>query len=245
MKARTLLVPVAALALLSGCTMGGGAPAAVVLDPDAEVTGRITVWSWDVAATALDRLGAAFETDHPGTEIDVVDVGYDNAYDKLSVGLQAGSGLPDVVTIETDRAPGYINEFPAGLVDLTPVLGDDEADFDPFKWSAQSDADGALRVAPWDSGTVGLFFRTDYFDEAGVDPATVATWDDLVAAGETIKAKTGHTLLSLDVATGAGFQMLLQQQGLGLFDAAGEITITSPRRSRRSRSSRRSTRRAC
>ena len=49
MKARTLLVPVAALALLSGCTMGGGAPAAVVLDPDAEVTGRITVWSWDVA----------------------------------------------------------------------------------------------------------------------------------------------------------------------------------------------------
>ena len=228
MKARTLLVPVAALALLSGCTMGGGAPAAVVLDPDAEVTGRITVWSWDVAATALDRLGAAFEADHPGTEIDVVDVGYDNAYDKLSVGLQAGSGLPDVVTIETDRAPGYINEFPAGLVDLTPVLGDDEADFDPFKWSAQSDADGALRVAPWDSGTVGLFFRTDYFDEAGVDPATVATWDDLVAAGETIKAKTGHTLLSLDVATGAGFQMLLQQQGLGLFDAAGEITITSP-----------------
>ena len=223
-----LAAPLAALALLSGCAMGGGAPAAVELDPDAKPSGEITVWSWDVAATALDRLGAQFEADHPGTTVNVVDVGYDNAYDKLSVGLQAGSGLPDVVTIETDRAPGYVNEFPAGLVDLTPVLGDAEADFDPFKWSAQSDADGALKVAPWDSGTVGLFYRSDYFDAAGIDPATLDTWGELVAAGETIKAKTGHTLLSLDVATGGGFQMLLQQQGLGLFDEAGDITITAP-----------------
>ena len=228
MKLRTLLVPVAALALLSGCTMGGGAAAPVVLDPDAEVSGEITVWSWDVAATALERLGAEFEEANPGTTINVVDVGYDNAYDKLSVGLQAGSGLPDVVTIETDRAPGYINEFPNGLADLTPVLGDDEADFDPFKWAAQSDADGALKIAPWDSGTVALFYRADYFEQAGVDPASIETWDDLVAAGEVIKAKTGHTLLSLDVATGGGFQMLLQQLGQGIFDDAGDITVNTP-----------------
>ena len=57
---------------------------------------------------------------------------------------------------------------------------------------------------------------------------SIETWDDLVAAGETIKARTGHTLLSSDVATGGTFQMLLQQQGLGLFDEAGEIAITAP-----------------
>lgn len=228
MKLRTLLVPAVALALLSGCTMGGGAAAPVTLDPAAKPTGEITVWSWDVAATALTRLGAEFEEANPGTTINVVDVGYDNAYDKLSVGFQAGSGLPDLVTIETDRAPGYINEFPTGLADLTPVLGDKEADFDPFKWSAQSDKDGALKVAPWDSGTVGLFYRSDYFADAGIDPADIATWDELVAAGEAIKEKSGHTLMSLDVATGGGFQMLLQQQGQGLFNDAGEITVGSP-----------------
>ncbi|UOQ89990.1 sugar ABC transporter substrate-binding protein [Agromyces endophyticus] len=233
MKSRTLLAPVVALgaaALLAGCAMGGGQPTGsqVVLDPDAKVDGEITIWSWDVAATALERLAPEFEAEHPGTKINVVDVGYDNAYDKLSVGLQAGSGLPDVVTVETDRAPGYINEFPTGLVDLTPAFGDDEADFDPFKWQAQSDADGALKVVPWDSGTVGLFYRADYFDEAGIDPTTIETWDDLVAAGEQIKAKTGHTLMSQDVSTGGGFQMLLQQQGQGLFDENGDITVNSP-----------------
>ncbi|CAN5506515.1 extracellular solute-binding protein [soil metagenome] len=228
MKLRSLLVSAAALSLLAGCTAGGPAGQPVALDPEAKLTGEITVWSWDVAATALERLSGQFEADHPGTTVTVVDTGYDNAYDKLSVGFQAGSGLPDVVTIETDRAPGYINEFPNGLADLTPILGDAQADFDPFKWSAGSDAAGALKIAPWDSGTVGLFYRSDYFQQAGIDPTSLQTWDDLIAAGETIKAATGHTLLSLDVSTGGAFQMLLQQQGQGLFNDAGDITITSP-----------------
>ena len=102
------------------------------------------------------------------------------------------------------------------------MLGDDEADFDPFKWAAQSDTDGALKVAPWDSGTVGLFYRGRLLrSDAGSTRLDIATWDDLVAAGETIKEQTGHTLLSADVATGGAFQMLLQQQGPALFDEAG------------------------
>jgi lactose/L-arabinose transport system substrate-binding protein len=229
MKLTKILVPLAALALLSGCATGGtGGKAAAPLDPSAKVSGEITVWSWDTAAAGLKRLGAEYEKSHPDTKIKVVDVGYDNAYDKLSVGLQAGSGLPDVVTVETDRAPGYISQFPNGLTDLTPVLGDQKADFDPSKWSAGSNADGKLLVAPWDSGTVGLFYRSDYLAEAGVDPASLGTWDDLVTAGEKIKAATGHTLMSIDVSSGWTFAMMLQQQGQGLFDEDGKVAITSP-----------------
>ncbi len=216
--------------ILTGCAFGGaggGAPAQT-LDPDAALEGEITVWSWDVGAAALERLAEQFEAEHEGVTVDVVDIGYDNAYDKISVGLQAGSGLPDVVTIETDRAPGYISEFPAGFTDLTPVIGDKRADFDPFKWSAQSNDDGAIMMAPWDSGTVGLYYRSDILTDAGVDLDDVQTWDDLVAAGEQIQAATGHTLLSTDVSTGGLFQMLLQQQGQGLFNDAGEITVNSP-----------------
>ena len=215
---------------LAGCATGG-VPAGgsdVALEPDAKLDGEITVWSWDVGAVALERLAADFEKAHEGTTVDVVDVGYDNAYDKMSVGFQAGTGLPDVVTIETDAAPGYITQFPKGMLDLTPILGDDEADFDPFKWSAGSDAHGSLRIAPWDSGTVALYYRTDIIEQAGVDIEAATTWDDLIAVGKVIKEKTGHTLLSTDLAAGGGFQMLLQQLGQGLFDEAGEITLDSP-----------------
>ncbi|EQM85730.1 ABC transporter substrate-binding protein [Microbacterium maritypicum] len=229
------LTGIAALAAvgiaLAGCATGGvptGGSDAVALDPDAKLDGEITVWSWDVGAVALERLAADFEKAHEGTTVKVVDVGYDNAYDKMSVGFQAGTGLPDVVTIETDAAPGYITQFPKGMLDLNPILGGDEVDFDPFKWSAGSDADGSLRIAPWDSGTVALYYRTDIVEQAGVDIEAATTWDDLIAAGKVIKEKTGHTLLSTDLSAGGGFQMLLQQLGQGLFDEAGEITLDSP-----------------
>lgn len=232
---KTKIIGIAALAAaslaLGGCAAGGvpgGGSAATVLDPKATLDGEITVWSWDVGAVALERLAADFEKEHEGTKVTVVDVGYDNAYDKMSVGFQAGTGLPDVVTIETDAAPGYITQFPKGMLDLNPILGADEKDFDPFKWSAGSDASGSLRIAPWDSGAVAMFYRTDIVEEAGVDIEAVQTWDDLIAAGKVIKEKTGHTLMSTDIAAGAGFQARLQQLGQGLFDDKGEITIDSP-----------------
>lgn len=230
MKRLRTLVPLAAAALvLSGCAMAGTASRpAVTIDPAAKVSGSITVWSWDAAAVSLKRLAKVYEKKHARTTIKVVDIGYDNAYDKLSVGLQAGTGLPDVVTIETDHTPGYLSQFPKGFIDLTPVIGDKKADFDPSKWAASVDSTGAVRAVPWDSGTVGLFYRSDYLRAAGVDPASLTTWDALVAAGEKIKAATGHTLLTADVSTGGLFQMLLQQQGQGLFDKRGDITVASP-----------------
>jgi lactose/L-arabinose transport system substrate-binding protein len=216
---------------LSGCAFGGGAPAGndgTALKKDAGATGEITIWSWDVAATALKRLGAEYEKDHKGVTIKVVDIGYDNAYDKISVGLQAGTGLPDMITMETDHNQSYITQFPKGFTDLSPIFGKEKADFDPFKWDTGADEDGKLRMAPWDSGTVGLFYRTDYFQTAGIDPTSIKSWDDLVVAGETIKAKTGHTLLTADLSAGGPFSMMLQQQGQGLFNAKGEIAVNTP-----------------
>lgn len=230
MKRLRTLAPLAVAALaLTGCAMAGTAGSGpATLDPSAKPSGSITVWSWDAAASALKRLAGEYQSAHPGTTIKVVDVGYDNAYDKLSVGLQAGSGLPDVVTMETDHTPGYLSQFPKGFVDLTPVVGDAKAEFDPSKWAASTDASGAVRAVPWDSGTAGLFYRADYLQQAGVDPSRLGTWSDVVSAGERIKAATGHTLITTDVATGGLFQLLLQQQVQGLFDEKGRITVATP-----------------
>jgi lactose/L-arabinose transport system substrate-binding protein len=228
MRPRLVLPAALAAVALTGCASGGVPGSAASLDPAAEVTGSITVWSWDVAAVALERLAEEYEAEHDGTEIDVVDVGYDNAYDKLSVGLQAGSGLPDLVTIETDRASGYLSQFPKGFVDLTPVIGDQADQFDPSKWAAATGPEGGAHLIPWDSGTVGLYYRSDYFEKAGVDPAALTTWDDLLDAGEAIKAETGHTLMSIDVSSGATFTMMLQQQGTGIFNEQGDIAVNGP-----------------
>ena len=46
--------------------------------------------------------------------------------------------------------------------------------------------DGALYGMPWYAGVRSVVYRTDVFEKAGVEPPT--TWDELVAAGEKIKA---------------------------------------------------------
>ena len=197
--------------------------------PSASVSGSITVWSWDTAAAALKTCATAFQAANPGTTIDVQDIGYDNAYDKISVGLQSGSGLPDVITIETDHMQPYISAFPNGFLDLTDRAAGMKDQFDPSKWAASSDANGRLFSLPWDSGTVGIFYRSDLFAKAGVDPASIKTWDDFVAAGEKVKSATGIPMINVDVnGSDSIWAELMQQQGASYFTADGSIDVAGP-----------------
>ncbi|MGW3767430.1 ABC transporter substrate-binding protein [Actinomadura verrucosospora] len=222
---------VSALLGTSGCATGGGAGKAgpaLSAGAQAKIEGKISVWSWDVAAKALKRLAPAFEQRHPGTSVDVVDIGYDNAYDKITVGMKAGKGLPDVLTVEGTRLPGYIGAFPGGLYDLTPLAGAHRAEFARAAWKDVTDERGKVFALPWDGGPCALYYRADMFEKAGVDPAGIATWDDYVRAGERIKAATGKKLLVMDPQEDSMFPMLLQQQGQG-YVRGGRIAVSDPR----------------
>ncbi|MGH3240485.1 MAG: ABC transporter substrate-binding protein [Spirillospora sp.] len=200
----------------AGCATGGSAKKTGPTLKDggkAAIKGTVSVWSWDVAAKALKRLAPAFEQRNPGTKVEVVDIGYDNAYDKITVGLKSGKGLPDVLTVEGSRMPGYIGVFPGGLYDLTSLAGRLKPQFAPAAWRDVSDENGKVFALPWDSGPCALYYRADMFEKAGIDPNSIATWDDYVRAGERIKSKTGKKLLVMDPQEDSMFPMLLQQQG--------------------------------
>ncbi|MFI6292440.1 ABC transporter substrate-binding protein [Nonomuraea sp. NPDC050790] len=217
-----------ALVFTASCATGGvpAKEAPKITQPAGnKVSGNIEIWSWDVAAKALQRLAPEFEKANPGVKVKVTDIGYDNAYDKITVGLKSGAGLPDIITLEDTAVPGYAENFPGGLVDLTPVAGKYKADFDPAKWQAASTAKG-LYALPWDSAPVGLYYRRDYFEKAKIDPASLVTWDDAVKAGEKIKEATGRRLFVSDLTTAAGFTTLLQQLGQGYF-VDGKVAVNS------------------
>ncbi len=215
--------------VMSGCAAGGvpaKAAPKITRSAGGKLSGEIKVWSWDVAAKALQRMAPEFEKANPGVKVQVVDIGYDNAYDKITVGLKSGSGLPDVITLEDTRIPGYVENFPGGLVDLSGVAGKYKADFDQAKWAAATSGK-SLFALPWDSAPVGLFYRRDHFEKAGVDPRSIVTWDDAVKAGEKIKQATGKRLFVSDLTTADGFTTLLQQLGQGYFKD-GRVAVNSP-----------------
>jgi lactose/L-arabinose transport system substrate-binding protein len=219
-----------AVAVTGGCATGGGkkSPAPTIkTGAQAQVGGTITVWSWDVAAKALKRLAPAFEQQHPGVKVNVVDIGYDNAYDKITVGLKSGSGLPDVLQVEGPKMQSYIGTFPSGFYDLSTLAGPLKSQFNAAAWATGTDANGKVYALPWDIGPCGIFYRIDIFKQAGVDPASIQTWDDYVAAGVQIKAKTGKKLLVMDPTGDSTFPMMLQQEGQGYF-VENKIAVNTP-----------------
>lgn len=218
----------AAALALSGCATGGaGAKKAAPSLAAGQVKGEITVWSWDVAATALKRLAPEFERKNPGTRVNVVDIGYDNAYDKITVGLKSGKGLPDVTMVEGPRMQSFLGTFPNGFYDLSSLAGKYRGQYDPAAWRTATDDEGKVFALPWDSGPVALYYRRDFFEQAGVKAESIQTWDDYVKAGEQVKAKTGKKLLILDNAEDNTFLMLLQQQGQGYFKD-GKVAVSTP-----------------
>jgi lactose/L-arabinose transport system substrate-binding protein len=194
-------------------------------------SGQITVWSWNIAAEALDMLVPDFNKKFPDVKVNVVNMGHDDVYNKALAGCAAGgTDLPDVVTIENDQAEVYWARFPDCFVNLKTLCVDKYRDaFPAFKWTALSAGD-AIYSMPWDSGPTVLYYRRDLYEKAGVDPKSLVTWDDFIAAGKKIEAATGAKMATIDSAGDDGwFRTLANQQACSYFDNKGEsVTINQP-----------------
>ncbi|MQS11219.1 extracellular solute-binding protein [Streptomyces kaniharaensis] len=225
------LLALATGSALAACGYSGSGSAS---GGDAD-TGTVTVWSWATAAAALRGVVPAFEKDNPGIKVDVQDIGNPAIWDKITVGLAAGGqGLGDVLHIGCDYLPGYLEKFPGGLANLSEYGADSYKDkFAKGLWPVVTGKDGHAYALPWEVNPLGFFYRKDYFDKAGIDPAGLATWDDLVAAADRFKAANpGISLIGINKAANPDpdldfLQSLMQLQGAFYFDLQGRITFGS------------------
>jgi lactose/L-arabinose transport system substrate-binding protein len=198
-----------------------------------ELSGEVTIWSWDVAAAALDRVAQDFMAQNPGVTVTVEDLGNQPVFDRTLAGCAAGgTDLPDIVSVENQEAEIFWAQFPDCFVDLT-TLGYDEAaasQFPEFKRTELMAGD-AVYAMPWDTGPVVMFYRRDFYENAGVDPSTIVTWDDFIAAGQKVQeANPGVTMAQGDInGDSEWFRMLANEQGCGYFSNDAEsITINQP-----------------
>ena len=190
--------------------------------------GKISVWSWGGACLALELAGARFMEKYPDVEIEFVSMGRGDVYDKLAVGLLAGSGLPDVVSLEDDRVQSYIAKFPNGFADLTDIIAPIKDDFIQSKLMAVTSPDGRIMAFPWDAGPAGLLYRKDLFDAVGANADNVKTWDDYIDVGKRILELTGGKtkLISVDMKSDDDiFRLLMNQLGTYYFDMDGNTVI--------------------
>jgi len=149
----------------------------------------------------------SFEAANPGIKVEVTTIPYPEYQQRLLTAVQGGNA-PDVSTVDqiwvaAFAAAGAIEP----LDEMAKNAGVTAETFFPGAW-ASANYDGKLWGIPFNVDVWQFsFYNDDLLKAAGVDPASIATFEGLKAAGEKLT----------DAANG--------KFGIGLFAHKGEDTV--------------------
>ena len=184
-----IVATAAALAVaLTGCASGGSGTSA---GPNAEVS----FWSF-TGINAKDSVNEYLKK-VPEAKVKLTEVGSTTETATALTAALAGGKVPDLVMIQNDDLPKFV-ENSSNFLDLRTLGGDDVAD-DYLGWAADAATatDGSVIGIPTDVGGLGFAYRADLFEQAGLptDPDEVAAmwkdWPSFIAMGEKYTAATG------------------------------------------------------
>jgi len=193
---------------------------------EAHAATNIEVWSWNIAAASLEKLIPAFNEHHPDIHVNIYMSGTD-MQSRFLLSLVAGVGAPDISQLQLVDAPRF---GPSGrMMDLTDRAQKYADDFSPSFWK-NCVYDGRIFAIPWDMGPCAVFYKRNLFERHAIDPDAIETWDDYIEVGKQIVAASdGETrMLALSSQGLIGiFEILMQQNGGGVFDEEGRIICDS------------------
>lgn len=190
---------------------------------------EITVWAWNVAAKALVESAKSFNQKYPKIKVNVQEYGLaQNVYERYSVILSSGVGVPDIIQIESDYVQTFAETYPQYFFDMNGYI-DIEGKVDPSKISTSYDSEGKLVSIPWDSGPVVMFYREDLFNQAGIDINSIITFEDYISAGKKLKERFPNiTMTGLPFTQDENlFRCLLVANKSYYLNNKGEITVAS------------------
>jgi len=97
-----------------------------------------------------------------------------------------GDDVPDIIHLNRIQVPEFAS---AGvLADLTEMMEPYKADIIESAYELSS-FEGQVVAVPNQLKSKVWYYRADLFEEAGIDPDAVATWDDFIAAGLELHQK--------------------------------------------------------
>lgn len=165
-----------------------------------------------------------------GIKVDYLMNNHGDHHTKLTTNLATGSGAGDVIVVDVEKIGPFVAS--GGLVNLSEQYGADkyEERFAPYAWAQGKGSDGDVYGIPVDLGPGVMYYRTDIFENAGIDvEEAIKDWDSYIAAGEKLKEKNVQLIASAaDVAQAIIFTTVPEGEGL-YFDMDGNPVVTSER----------------
>ena len=182
-------LPIVALGLtaalaLTACAGGSNDTGGEGVDAEGQT---LTVWIMEGtnpdSEAFFDSVGEAF-TEETGAELDVEFVQWADAHDRFVTSI-AGGTTPDVAETGTTWTAEFADA--GALAPIGDYVDDAGLGEDLVEGLVESGSyEDELYGMPWYAGVRSLVYRADIFEELGL--AAPTTWDEIVAAGEAIKA---------------------------------------------------------
>lgn len=187
------LIGIMAASLLAGCGNGSGESGETATTEDGKI--QIEYW-YSGGKTAVDVLTNMIEEFNESQDtyevVGTTQADYTETYEKLQAGI-AGDNAPDVALIDVDKARNLSDKNL--IADINPyVEADSEFDREDYLdvfYDQGLDEDGKLFAFPAYGTTQVLYYNIAAFEEAGIDPASIKTWQDLAAAAEKMTSSDG------------------------------------------------------
>ncbi|WP_062211132.1 sugar ABC transporter substrate-binding protein [Streptomyces sp. NBRC 109706] len=202
---------------------------------EGEGAGKIVFWDNNGGARTdiWNEIIDAFEDEHPDIEVEYVGVPIADVQSKYDAAIQGGSGLPDVGGVSTSYlanlvAQGALDPLDERLAESS--LADELAP--NMLQSVRSTVGGGdeLFSVPTSANQGVLWYRTDLFAEAGLEPPT--TWDNFFTAAEALTDRGnnafGFTLRGGEGSIAQALDMMYAQSGIDSFWNGDETTVNDP-----------------
>ena len=183
-RAAALLVSFAASLLLTGC---GSRESGVTV---------VRFWAMGREGEVVQALLPEFERTHPGIRVEVQQLPWTAAHEKLLTAF-AGDSTPDVCQLGNTWVPEFVALGALEPLDARVGASSVEArDYFSGIWDTNV-VDGRLYGVPWYVDTRLLFYRRDLLDAAGVTtlPSSWDEWTRTLAARKAHAAAGQHAIL--------------------------------------------------
>ncbi|BFO21992.1 hypothetical protein SHKM778_83800 [Streptomyces sp. KM77-8] len=155
-----------------------------------ETSGTLRVWLFQEVGNkpkeqVVDSVLAEFEKAHEDTEVTVEYIPVETRAQRIKAAFNDPKSAPDLIEYGNTDTAGYVKD--GGLADVTEEFAawDEAKDTDPTARQSVT-VDGKVYGAPYFVGVRALYYRTDVFDELGLDvPRTQA---ELISTAKEIHA---------------------------------------------------------
>ncbi len=185
-------------------------------------------WSEPSQRAFLEARVDAFKSSNPGVEVELIDLSWGDGKEKLFAMFDGGE-TPDVIELGSDwvaqfAESGRLHEFTNSASSVPPALAA------PGIWN------GKTYALPWVVASRGLFINTTMLKDAGVDPASLGSWEELLQGVEKINASLGAESKAYGLGVNGADRNRLYKKvlplvwtnGGALFNEAGEPTLNAP-----------------